>query len=292
MMISDLTLSSLAWLTASGVIHDIPSTVSEQASVGSGKMKGHHIRALRKVADEADLYCSCTTRPGPQQVGRGASARWKTNSCSCSTRLIDRSRARIRWEPHIMTPMIPFPTVDPDQPLLWYCTSNFLRPFETYKTSGSQQFIVGNRQPPERLRCSTLKRISAFCGVPVDGTYRTCPADSRPPNCIIVKGEGIPEQKWSKRKILMAPPPTMRSVSFFLSCLRSSNTLPPHVAEILLHMLAEVLMKAYNHSKFNTTSEFTKSYASFPVSLLSPIHNVFGGWILAIPNQATLYMWA
>ncbi|KAI9432348.1 hypothetical protein H4582DRAFT_1107831 [Lactarius indigo] len=157
-----------------------------------------------------------------------------------------------------MTPMIPFPTVDPDQPLLWYCTSNFLRPFETYKTSGSQKFIVGNRQPPERLRCSTLKRISAFCGVPVDGTYRTCPADSRPLNCVIVKGEGIPEQKWSKRKILMAPPPTMRSVSFFLSCLRSSNTLPPHVAEILLHMLVEVLMKAYNHSKFNTTSEFTK----------------------------------
>ncbi|KAH9012270.1 hypothetical protein EDB84DRAFT_1680745 [Lactarius hengduanensis] len=35
-------------------MRDTPSAVSEQASVGSGNMKGHDIRTLRKVADEAD----------------------------------------------------------------------------------------------------------------------------------------------------------------------------------------------------------------------------------------------
>ncbi|KAH9169745.1 hypothetical protein EDB89DRAFT_1388344 [Lactarius sanguifluus] len=44
-----------AWLTTSATMRDTPSAVSEQASVGSGKMKGHGIiRTLRKVADEAD----------------------------------------------------------------------------------------------------------------------------------------------------------------------------------------------------------------------------------------------
>ncbi|KAH9169667.1 hypothetical protein EDB89DRAFT_2072778 [Lactarius sanguifluus] len=55
MTTSELTLSSLAWLTASAAMRDTPSVVSERLSVGSGKMKGHYICSLRKVADEADV---------------------------------------------------------------------------------------------------------------------------------------------------------------------------------------------------------------------------------------------
>ncbi|KAH9027383.1 hypothetical protein EDB85DRAFT_1892968 [Lactarius pseudohatsudake] len=51
---SERTRRSLAWLTASATMRDTPSAVSEQASVGSGRMKRHDIRTLRKVSDEAD----------------------------------------------------------------------------------------------------------------------------------------------------------------------------------------------------------------------------------------------
>ncbi|KAH9012547.1 hypothetical protein EDB84DRAFT_1444634 [Lactarius hengduanensis] len=54
-MTSELTLSSLAWLTASVTMRDIPFAVSEQPSVAKGKMKEYYIRTLRMVSDEADV---------------------------------------------------------------------------------------------------------------------------------------------------------------------------------------------------------------------------------------------
>ncbi|KAH8985064.1 hypothetical protein EDB86DRAFT_2833282 [Lactarius hatsudake] len=43
-----------SWL-ASAIMHTIPSAVSDQASVGGGKMKGNYIRTLRRVTDETDV---------------------------------------------------------------------------------------------------------------------------------------------------------------------------------------------------------------------------------------------
>ncbi|KAH9052328.1 hypothetical protein EDB87DRAFT_1826247 [Lactarius vividus] len=55
MTTSELALSSVAWPTLSTTKHDILSAVSEKISVGSGKMKGHYLRTLDKVADEASF---------------------------------------------------------------------------------------------------------------------------------------------------------------------------------------------------------------------------------------------
>ncbi|KAH8985054.1 hypothetical protein EDB86DRAFT_2393179 [Lactarius hatsudake] len=57
---SERTRSSLARLTASATMRDTPSAVSEQASVGSGKMKGHRIRTLDAVL--LVLYAHDTNR--------------------------------------------------------------------------------------------------------------------------------------------------------------------------------------------------------------------------------------
>ncbi|KAH9013379.1 hypothetical protein EDB83DRAFT_290180 [Lactarius deliciosus] len=40
---------------ARATMHTVPSVVSDQVSVGSGKVKGNYIRTLRKVTDEADV---------------------------------------------------------------------------------------------------------------------------------------------------------------------------------------------------------------------------------------------
>ncbi|KAH9178941.1 hypothetical protein EDB89DRAFT_1929212 [Lactarius sanguifluus] len=69
-IMSELTLSSLAQLTVSTGMHDIPSAVSEQAYVGNSKMKGHYVRTLRKVADEADV-CAARARCARHDRDRG-----------------------------------------------------------------------------------------------------------------------------------------------------------------------------------------------------------------------------
>ncbi|KAH9054543.1 hypothetical protein EDB87DRAFT_1580483 [Lactarius vividus] len=55
MMMPELTLSSLAWLTASAAMRDVLSAVLEQLSARGGKKKGHYICTLRNVADEAEI---------------------------------------------------------------------------------------------------------------------------------------------------------------------------------------------------------------------------------------------
>ncbi|KAH9048617.1 hypothetical protein EDB83DRAFT_2317365 [Lactarius deliciosus] len=53
---SEQTLPSFAWLTASATVRDIPSTVLGQTSVGSGEMKGHYIRTLDVVLLVLDVH--------------------------------------------------------------------------------------------------------------------------------------------------------------------------------------------------------------------------------------------
>ncbi|KAH9057022.1 hypothetical protein EDB83DRAFT_2316010 [Lactarius deliciosus] len=82
-------------------MHDIPSAVSEQASVGNSKMKGHYVRTLRTSPTKptsAPPRSMRTTRPGPRRAGRGA----------------DRCRARmLRHSLKDLPRAMPFPPVRP-----------------------------------------------------------------------------------------------------------------------------------------------------------------------------------
>ncbi|KAH9034009.1 hypothetical protein EDB83DRAFT_1784790 [Lactarius deliciosus] len=125
---SELTLLSLARLTASTDMHDIPSAVSEQASVGNSKMKGHYVRTLR----------TSPTRPtsAPPALDAhdtaGTAASWpRSRYVLCSTGLVrgclspspytlrlDRCRARMLRHslkglpraPNALPPVRPGPT--------------------------------------------------------------------------------------------------------------------------------------------------------------------------------------
>ncbi|KAH9168550.1 hypothetical protein EDB89DRAFT_2073831 [Lactarius sanguifluus] len=159
--------------------------------------------------------------------------------------------------PPTMTPMM-LPQMGPDR----HCTGDLPRLFEVYKTSGALHFIVCVVGLPnvskEKVR-SVASQVAGRTKEPrfVQLEYVLQIVDS--PGIIVDRGEGT-QGRWSNRKILMTLPPTVRSVLFFPSRLRS-NTLPSHVAEILTHLRAEEPMKTYPLPISNTTPEFTKTFA-------------------------------
>ncbi|KAH9160121.1 hypothetical protein EDB89DRAFT_947150 [Lactarius sanguifluus] len=139
-MTSEHTLPSLAWLTASAIMHIIQFAVSEQASVGSSKMKEHYICLIPKVDCGADVLLLVPGSHDP--VGAAASrsrrrgAKWRASgSYSCST----------KSDP-------PHDRMTPDQPLLWYCTGD---PFSAFRGLQDQRGAA--------LHCwaSSASRVSA-----------------------------------------------------------------------------------------------------------------------------------
>ncbi|KAH9014514.1 hypothetical protein EDB84DRAFT_824606 [Lactarius hengduanensis] len=77
---------SLAWLTASAIMHLIQFAVSEQASVGSSNMKEHYICPLPKVDCGADVLLLVPGSHDPvASRSRRRGAKWRASgSCSCS----------------------------------------------------------------------------------------------------------------------------------------------------------------------------------------------------------------
>ncbi|KAH8986777.1 hypothetical protein EDB86DRAFT_2832552 [Lactarius hatsudake] len=90
----------LARLTASATKHGIPSAVSEKVSVVSGKMKGHYIRTLGKVIDEADIVLLMLDAHDP------TAASWSRSRCS--------TRLEFAEGPSHHDPETPFPSMFPD----------------------------------------------------------------------------------------------------------------------------------------------------------------------------------
>ncbi|KAH9027787.1 hypothetical protein EDB85DRAFT_1892808 [Lactarius pseudohatsudake] len=110
MTTSEPTLSSLAWLTVSTTVHDIPPAVSEQAS----------------VVNEASVLLLVLDAPPDQATASLAEEeRCKVEGTRCRAGMPRHSLKNLR----AMTLTMPFPSV-PDQPLLWYFTGNLSRLFE------------------------------------------------------------------------------------------------------------------------------------------------------------------
>ncbi|KAH9169739.1 hypothetical protein EDB89DRAFT_2072597 [Lactarius sanguifluus] len=120
-------------------MRDIPPTVPEQVSVRNGKMKGHDIRTLRKVANEANAVLLVDDT-------NWAAASWSTGRCEVEDTRLVIVLNRIGPPPH--DPCGPGLT----SPLaLWHCVGGVLPLFEAYKPSRARRFTVGCRRPPEEI---------------------------------------------------------------------------------------------------------------------------------------------
>ncbi|KAH9020087.1 hypothetical protein EDB85DRAFT_538820 [Lactarius pseudohatsudake] len=132
MTTSELTLSSLAWLTVSATTRDIPSAVSGQPSVGNGKMKGHYICTLRKISDEVDVVLPVLVAPDTT----GAAASWSRSRCKLENKQL------VGPSPHDPNDVLP---LRGPSPLAQHQRSPLL--FQVvHETSGARRFIVGRRQ--------------------------------------------------------------------------------------------------------------------------------------------------
>ncbi|KAH9058909.1 hypothetical protein EDB83DRAFT_2520655 [Lactarius deliciosus] len=98
---------------------------------------------------------------------------------------------------------------------------------------------------------------------------------------------GNARKKWSNRKIPTTLPPTVRSVLFFPSRLRS-NTLLPHVAEILAHLRSKEPMKIYPLPISNATPKFTKTLATHLSASLLPVLLFAPPWPFSPPRDIYL----
>ncbi|KAH8986822.1 hypothetical protein EDB86DRAFT_3212363 [Lactarius hatsudake] len=163
--------------------------------------------------------------------------------------------------------------------LFWRCTGDLLRLFEVYKTSGALHFtvcVVGLPNVGKGGLINTLEHVRD--SEKVHSVASQVAGRMKEPRSVQLehvlqivdplgyhryRGKGTQGKKWSNRKIPTTLPPTVRSVLFFPSRLRSK-----HVAEILAHLRAEEPMKIYPPPVSNTTPEFTKTLAfisSMPV---------------------------
>ncbi|KAH9022726.1 hypothetical protein EDB84DRAFT_491215 [Lactarius hengduanensis] len=171
MTTSELALSLVAWLAASATKHDIPSAVSEKIFVGSGKLKGHDIRTLGKVVDEADVVLLMLDAHDTT----GAAANWSRSRCP--TRLTQCRVIMLRhllYDLRIVIPRRPSPPCSRTN-LLWHCAGDLLCVFKVYKTSGARYFIVGRARLPERQQSNMINTLKCIRWVTF---FFSCPREA------------------------------------------------------------------------------------------------------------------
>ncbi|KAH8996045.1 hypothetical protein EDB92DRAFT_1943016 [Lactarius akahatsu] len=253
----------LAWLTASTTNHGIPSAVSEKLSVGSDKMKGHYIRTLGKVVDEADIVLLMLDAHDTTL----AAANWSRSRCStrltrCRANMFRHSSKDLR----LMIPRRPSPPCVQDR--------------------RAQHFIVGHARLPERRQSkiiNTLERIrwaTFFPSCSLDGDRYDARAKFEPvtqtvdsPGNIIDTDEGIQGQKRLSMLLHNVVKPEdvddPTSDHAFPPILVRLHHFPPHVAEIRARGRTEELLEIDPSPIFNTTPQENKNIFTSSPSTMS-----------------------
>ncbi|KAH9164993.1 hypothetical protein EDB89DRAFT_2137898, partial [Lactarius sanguifluus] len=152
-MTPEPTLSSFAWLAASATMYDMPSAVSEQASVRCSNMEEYYVCPLPRSSTQPTFFPLVHDTHDPV----GATASWPRRRD-----LVPRENAQAFSEgPHPMAPMVPIPMwVRTDLsfgtgPAITSVFSRCTRP------GGAQRLIVGPRRPPERRQGSLINTLGA-----------------------------------------------------------------------------------------------------------------------------------
>ncbi|KAH8986820.1 hypothetical protein EDB86DRAFT_2832579 [Lactarius hatsudake] len=137
-----------SWL-ASAIMHTIPSAVSDQASVGGGKMKGNYIRTLRKVTDETDVVL--LVLDSHDDRGRGKLVEEQAREwCVMEDKRpafvfnkidpVPRENVQAFAEgppPYDPSDSLPLPEHRPNSP--WHCTGDLLHLFEVHEQRGTMR---------------------------------------------------------------------------------------------------------------------------------------------------------